>query len=107
MVMNMSGIECYVPSMSGEDISVTVESFGRSSSFTGVTVLSGVSFRETQTLREIAEAASEKYLLIYTKSLPLEMGMLALDRIISIAEDTNADMRIITGWLAGSAAGIL
>ena len=71
---------------------MTVESFSRSTSFTGVTVLSGVSLRETQTLREIAEAASEKYLLIYTKSLPLEMGLLALDRIISIAEDTDADM---------------
>ena len=88
----MSGIECFVPEMSGEDISVTVESFSRSSAFTGVTVLSGVSLRQTQTLKEIAEAVSEKYLLIYTKSLPLEMGMLALDRIISIAEDTNADM---------------
>ena len=88
----MTGIECFVPEMSGEDISATVESFSRSSAFTGVTVLSGVSLRQTQTLKEIAEAVSEKYLLIYTKSLPLEMGMLALDRIISIAEDTNADM---------------
>ena len=88
----MSGIECFVPEMCGEDISATVESFSRSSAFTGVTVLSGVSLRQTQTLKEIAEAVSEKFLLIYTKSLPLEMGMLALDRIISIAEDTNADM---------------
>ena len=88
----MSGIECFVPEMSGEDISVTVESFSRSSAFTGVTVLSGVSLRQTQTLKEIAEAVSEKFLLIYMKSLPLEMGMLALDRIISIAEDTAADM---------------
>ena len=78
--------------MSGEDISVSVESFSRSVSFTGVTVLSGVSFRDTQTLREIADAVCEKYLLIYTKSLPLEMGMLALDRILSVAEDTKADM---------------
>ena len=88
----MSGIACFVPEMCGEDISATVESFSRSSAFTGVTVLSGVSLRQTQTLKEIAEAVSEKFLLIYTKSLPLEMGMLALDRIISIAEDTNADM---------------
>lgn len=88
----MSNIECFVPSMSAEDISVTVESFSRSDSFTGVTILSGVSLRATGTLRSIAEAVSEKYLLIYTKDLPLEMGMLALDRIISIAEDTKADM---------------
>ena len=88
----MSGIECFIPSMSGDDISVTVESFSRSSAFTGVTVLSGVSLRETQTLREIADAVSEKYLLIYTKDLPLEMGMFALDRILSVADDMNADM---------------
>ena len=88
----MSGIECFIPSMSGDDVSVTVESFSRSSAFTGVTLLSGVSLRETQTLKEIAEAVSEKYILIYTKDLPLEMGMFALDRILSIADDTNADM---------------
>ena len=88
----MIGIECFIPSMSGEDISVTVESFSRSAVFTGVTILSGVSLRSTETLRSIADAASEKYLLLYTKDTPLEMGMLALDRIISIAEDTRADM---------------
>ena len=88
----MANIECFVPSMSGEAISVTVESLSRSESFTGVTVLSGVSLRNTETLRSIAEAVSEKFILIYTKDLPLEMGMFALDRILSIAEDTGADM---------------
>ena len=81
-----------MPSMSGEDISVTVESFSRSSAFTGVTILSGVSLRSTETLKNIAEAVSEKYLLIYQKDMPLDMGMFALDRIIAIAEDTKADM---------------
>jgi len=99
----MSSIECFVPSMSGEDISVTVESFSRSEAFTGVTVLSGVSLRTTETLRSIAEAVSEKYILIYTKDLPLEMGMFALDRFLTIAEDTKADMlyadhyKLVTG----------
>ena len=88
----MSNIECFVPSMSGEDISVTVESFSRSAAFTGVTILSGVSLRMTDTLRSIAEAVSEKFILLYTKNQPLEMGMFALDRMLSIAEDTGADM---------------
>lgn len=88
----MSRIECFIPSMSGEDLSVTVESFGRSDSFTGVTILSGVSLRSTETLKSIAEAVSEKYVLVYTKDQPLEMGMFALDRILSVAEDTKADM---------------
>lgn len=88
----MSGIECFMPSMSGEDVSVTVDSFSRSDSFTGVTILSGVSLRSTETLRSIAEAVSEKFIMIYTKDHPLEMGMFALDRILAIAEDTRADM---------------
>ena len=78
--------------MSGEEISTTVESFSRSHSFTGVTILSGVSLRCTETLRSIAEAVSHKYILIYTKDKPLEMGMFALDRVLQIAEDTRADM---------------
>ena len=88
----MTGIECFMPSQSGEDISVTVESLSRSASFSGVTILSGVSLRSTETLKSIAEAVREKFVLLYTKDKPLEMGMFALDRIISIAEDTGADM---------------
>ena len=88
----MSNIECFIPSMSGADIETTVESFSRSSSFTGVTVLDGISLRETETLSSLADAISGKFVLIYTKDTPLEMGMFALDRIISIAEDTGADM---------------
>lgn len=88
----MIGIECFVPSMTGEDLETTIGSFSRSTAFTGVTFLSGVSLRETDTLRSIAEAVSQKYLLLYTKDTPLEMGMFALDRILSIAEDTGADM---------------
>ena len=88
----MSSIECFIPSMCGDNISTTVESFSRSHSFTGVTMLSGVSLRSTETLRSIAEAISHKYVLIYTKDKPLEMGMFALDRILAIAADTGADM---------------
>lgn len=88
----MADIECFVPSMDGDDISVTVESLSRSEAFSGVTILSGVSLRATETLRSIAEAVSEKFLLIYEKDEPLEMGMFALDRMLAIAEDTDADM---------------
>lgn len=88
----MTGIECFMPSQSGEDISVTVESLSRSAAFSGVTILSGVSLRSTETLKSIADAVREKFVLLYTKDKPLEMGMFALDRIISIAEDTGADM---------------
>ena len=88
----MSAVECFMPSMSGEDTSRTVESFSRSTAFTGVTILSGESFHATETLRNIAEAVSAGYILLYTKAEPLDMGLFAIDRIVAIAEDTGADM---------------
>ena len=64
---------------------------------------SGLPFSRTQTLREVAASASGKYLLLYTNSHHLEMGMLACERIAGIADDTGADMlyadhyRIVSG----------
>lgn len=64
---------------------------------------SGLPFNRTQTLREVAASASGKYLLLYTNSHHLEMGMLACERIAGIADDTGADMlyadhyRIVSG----------
>ena len=57
-----------------------------------VKIISGISLRETKTLKEIAETVSEEFLLIYTKDTPVEMGMYALERIVAIADDTGADM---------------
>ena len=49
-------------------------------------------FHRTEVLREVAEAVSKDYLLIYKKNHPLEMGMFACERILAVAEDTGADM---------------
>ena len=54
--------------------------------------ISGVPFNSTQALREIAKSLSKEYVLLYTKPFPLEMGMYAEERILSIAGDTGADM---------------
>ena len=53
---------------------------------------SGLPFGRTHTLRDIASSASGKYILLYTGSHHLEMGMLACERIAGIADDTGADM---------------
>ena len=64
----MPNIECFIPSVSGSAL------------------------RKTETLRSIAEELSQKYVLLYTKNYPLEMGMYALERMLAVAEDTGADM---------------
>ena len=88
----MSDIECFIPEMSGDEISTVVESFSRSDSFSGVTVLSEKSIRSTSVLRSLADAVSSGYMLIYTRDVPAEAGAYALDRFISVAEETGADM---------------
>ena len=88
----MDSIECFIPAMPDDGVSSSVASFSGNASFSGVTILTGESFRTTATLRNIAGAAASEYILLYIKDLPLEMGPGALDRIVSIASDTGADM---------------
>ncbi len=53
---------------------------------------SGLPFGRTQTLRDIASSATGKYILLYTGTHHLEMGMFAEERMVCIADDTSADM---------------
>ncbi len=49
-------------------------------------------FCSTEALRRIAEDASEDFILLNTKDSPVDMGMFALERMLSIADDACADM---------------
>ena len=49
-------------------------------------------FDRTSALRELASSVKGKYILLYTGTHRLEMGMLAEERMVSVAEDTGADM---------------
>ena len=88
----MANIECFIPEMPGDVISSAVGSFDRSDSFAGVTVLSGRFIRSTSVLRSLAKAAAAEYVLIFSGNAPFEMGAYALDRFLSVAADTGADM---------------
>ena len=54
--------------------------------------ISGVPFNSTDALREIAKTVNGKFLILYTKPFPLEMGEFAAERMMSVADDTSADM---------------
>ena len=54
--------------------------------------ISEVPFNSTESLREIAKKLTKDYIMLYTKPYPLELGMYAAERFISVAEDTGADM---------------
>ena len=53
---------------------------------------SGLPFGRTQTLRDLASDAKGDFILLYTGSHRLEMGLYAEERMTAIAEDTGADM---------------
>lgn len=53
---------------------------------------SGLPFDRTSALRELASSVKGKYILLYTGTHRLEIGMFAEERMISVAEDTGADM---------------
>ena len=54
--------------------------------------ISGVPFNSTEALRRIAESVSRRYLILYTKPYPLEMGLYAAERMMAVADDSCADM---------------
>ena len=45
----------------------------------------------TQALRDIAAQCEAEYCLLYLKALPLELGFHALERLLRVADDTQAD----------------
>ena len=87
-----SSIECFVPSVPELDPASAVVVSGGDRSFSRVTALPREAFRSSGGLRHIAETAKEEYLLLYMKDVPAELGYSALDRILSIAGDSGADM---------------
>ena len=53
-------------------------------------IIAGGTFSGTATLREIVRYADTGYMLLYTKSLPLNPGPWAPERMVQVAEDTVA-----------------
>lgn len=90
-------MECFIPMSAGDDLTLTVNSFCRSTCFTGVNIFSDVPLTATATLESIAQAARSGYILLFTGQAPLEMGTGALDRLLTIAEDTSADL-VYSDW---------
>ena len=56
------------------------------------TVLNVPALNASKTMQIIADNSDTEYTLLYTKYTTLELGYLALERMIKIAEDTNAGM---------------
>jgi hypothetical protein len=77
----MSEIKIFVPTAPGGTMALE-----------GAVAVPYATMRSAEALRYVAENASGEYTVIYTKNLPLQMGLFAIERMTAVAEDTGADM---------------
>ena len=87
----MKKITCFIPYINEEQAAKTLQTFRASAIVENVFCVKESLFR-SETIRDIAQKATTEYTLVYTKATTLELGYLALERMLSIAEATKAGM---------------
>lgn len=87
----MKKITCFIPYINEEQAAKTLQTLRASAIVKNVFCVKESLFR-SETIRDIAQKATTEYTLVYTKATTLELGYLALERMLSIAEATKAGM---------------
>ena len=104
----MKRITCFIPFQNITQANVTVNNLKKESqvadiyllktpessceSIEGCKIIETPSLKCTDCIKKIAEAADTDYSLIYTKYSELSFVLYAVDRMLTIADDTNAAM---------------
>ncbi len=58
--------------------------------YPGVKYLKSEGFASTVSVKKMAETAATEYVLVYSKTFPLDMGKFAISRMIQVCENMNA-----------------
>ena len=87
----MKKITCFVPYINEAQAGKTFTALRQSQLVDKVVCLEQPVFK-SETIREIAAETNTDYALVYTKTTTLELGYLALERLLQIAQDTEAGM---------------
>ena len=87
----MKKITCFVPYIDEAQAGKTLTALRQSQLVDKVVCLEQPVFK-SETIREIAADTNTDYALVYTKTTTLELGYLALERLLQIAQDTEAGM---------------
>lgn len=100
-------IHCFLPYLDENQVRATVENLKASNKVKKITLLATDpeaeachgcdlihidSLNSSETMRKIAEATNEDFILLYLKQNTLVPGYLAIDRFVRIAEDSKAGM---------------
>ena len=87
----MKKITCFVPYIDEAQAGKTLSALRASQLVDKVVCLDQPVFK-SETIRRIAAESNADYALVYTKSTTLELGYMALERLLQIAQDTEAGL---------------
>ena len=87
----MKKITCFVPYIDESQAGKTLSALRNSQLVDKVVCLDEPVFK-SETIRRIAAESKADYALVYTKTTTLELGYMALERLLQIAQDTNAGL---------------
>lgn len=85
-------IDCFIPWQSDEQVAGTTKELGNDRHVANLYYLKEGNTGSTRTLRWVAEHATSQYVLLYTKYDTLQLGFHALERLLTVAEDSGACM---------------
>ena len=87
----MKKITCFVPYIDESQAGKTLSALRNSQLVDKVVCLDQPVFK-SETIRRIAAESNADYALVYTKTTTLELGYMALERLLQIAQDTEAGL---------------
>lgn len=90
----MIKINCFLPFTSKSQVEKSIKSLQESALVNKIITLDALKepMAKTTTIRKIASKSDCNYTLIYTKQTTLDMGYMALERMVEVAQSTGAVM---------------
>lgn len=85
-------IDCFIPLVNEEDFNATQHELKQCALVGHIYPIDIDKPQSSDTMRLIGEKASAEYTLLYTKGGPLKLGLFALERMVQLAEDSQAGM---------------
>lgn len=91
-IINMKRIDCFIPFADDTQVAPIIAAMKTQDEVSRIEMLDVRTFKSTASVKKIASMASAPFTLIYTKTTELSFGEYALERFLSVAEDTSAAM---------------
>lgn len=88
----MGRIDCFISFIDDEQAMTTMSNLRKEPEVEQLTCMPAATLKSTAAVKEIASKANAPFTMIYVKNTDLSFGRFALERFLSIAEDTGAAM---------------